>query len=90
MTKTPQNGPQYFSTFTDDKTHFVWVYILNSKDQVFERFLKWWKNQVEESSNVYAHITEEKEFLTVPKTPEQNGVAERMGRMYEQNIARSC
>ena len=79
----------------DDKTHYVWVYPLKTKDEVFERFLEW-KALVENvsgkklkrlrtdnggeytSKKFEAHlkscgIQREK---TVPKTPEQNGVAE--------------
>lgn len=29
-------GAQYFLTFTDDKSRYSWVYILHSKDQVFD------------------------------------------------------
>ncbi len=31
-------GGEYFLTFTDDKSRYTWVYVLNSKDQVFEVF----------------------------------------------------
>ncbi len=34
-------GGEYFLTFTDDKSRYTWVYVLKSKDQVFERFLEW-------------------------------------------------
>lgn len=33
-------GAQYFLTFTDDKSRYSWVYILKTKDQVFEYFLE--------------------------------------------------
>ena len=36
-------------TFIDDKTRFVWVYFLHTKDQVFEKFCEW-KSMVEKSS----------------------------------------
>ena len=32
---------EYFLTFTDDKTRYTWVYILKTKDQVFDCFLQW-------------------------------------------------
>ena len=35
------SGAEYFLTFIDDKTHYVWMYVLKRKDQVFERFLEW-------------------------------------------------
>ena len=92
-------GAQYFLTFTDDKSRYSWVYILKSKDQVFDRFLEW-KALVEKSSmkkiktlrtdnggeytstKFATYLKNEgiRHELTVPKTPEQNGVAERLNR----------
>ena len=92
-------GNEYFLTFTDDNTHFTWVYVLKHKYEVFQQFLKW-KAMVEKSSRYKLKVlrtdnggeftsTEFQEYLqqegikhelTVPKTPEQNGVAERMNR----------
>ena len=34
-------GAQYFLTFTDDKSRYSWVYIIKTKDQVFQCFLEW-------------------------------------------------
>ena len=34
-------GAEYFLTLLDDKTHYIWVYPLKTKDQVFERFKEW-------------------------------------------------
>ena len=34
-------GPQYFLTFTDDKSRYSWIYIIKTKDQVFQYFLEW-------------------------------------------------
>ena len=31
----------YFLTLINDKTRYVWVYILKSKDQVFEKLVEW-------------------------------------------------
>ena len=42
-------GGEYFLTFIDDKTRYVWVYILKRKDQVFEKFREW-KALVENST----------------------------------------
>ena len=92
-------GAQYFLTFTDDKSRYSWVYILHSKDQVFDRFLEW-KALVEKSTKkkiktfrtdnggeytstkFESYLKGEgiRHELTVPKTPEQNGVAERLNR----------
>ena len=92
-------GANYFLTFIDDKTHYVWVYILKTKDEVFKYFLDW-KTQAENFSGHQLKVLRtdnggeytSKEFenylksegvrheLTVPKTPEQNGVAERLNR----------
>jgi len=49
MNARPLGGAEYFLTFIDDKTRYVWVYVLKCKDQVFERFLEW-KALVEKSS----------------------------------------
>ena len=42
-------GANYFLTFIDDKTHYVWVYVLKTKDEVFKYFLEW-KTQAEKSN----------------------------------------
>ena len=93
------SGAEYFVTFIDDKTHFVWMYVLKHKSQVFEKFLEW-KAMVERSTGRklktlrtdnggeytstqfgdYLRSEGIRHELTVPKTPEQNGVAERMNR----------
>ena len=35
------SGAEYFLTFTDDYTHYSWVYVLKRKDEVFEKFQEW-------------------------------------------------
>jgi len=92
-------GAEYFLTLLDDKTHYIWVYPLKTKDQVFERF-KEWQAEVENftgkrvktlrsdnggefTSKVFqAHLKAcgIRHELTIPKTPEQNGKAERLNR----------
>ena len=92
-------GAQYFLTFTDDKSRYSWVYILKTKDQVFDYFLEW-KAFVEKatkkkirtlrtdnggeytSTRFQEYLKAEgiRHELTVPKTPQQNGVAERLNR----------
>ena len=32
---------EYFVMFVDDKTHYVWVYMVKHKHQVFQKFMKW-------------------------------------------------
>ena len=78
----------------------MWVYILKSKDQVFEKFTEWkalvensnrWKLKTLRTDNGGEYMSAEftmylnKEGVshefTVPKTPQQNGVAERMNRI---------
>ena len=93
------SGAEYFLSFIDDSTRYVWVYFLKSKDEVFSKFVEW-KAMVETStgrklkilhsdnggeytSNEFkAHVTAEgvRHELTIPKTPQQNGVAECMNR----------
>lgn len=92
-------GAQYFLTFIDDKTRYTWVYLLKTKDQVFDRFLEW-KALIEKSSGrklktlrsdnggeytsakfaAYLKAEGVRHECTIPKTPEQNGVAERLNR----------
>ena len=90
-------GAEYFLTLLDDKTHYVWVYPLKTKDQVFEHFKEWQAevetftgkkvkalrsdNGGEYTSNAFqAHLKccGVRHELTIPKTPEQNGVAEHL------------
>ena len=40
------SGSKYFLSFVDDKSRFVWAYILRHKSDVFEKF-KEWKAMVE-------------------------------------------
>ena len=99
MSTESLSGAENFLTFIDDKTRYVWVYVLKRKDQVFKQFLEW-KALVEKSTGrklkalhtdnggeytsaeFEAYLRKEgvRHELTVPKTPEQNGVAERMNR----------
>ena len=90
---------EYFLTFIDDYSRYIWVYFLKSKDEVFSRFLKW-KAIVERgsghqlktlrsdnggeftSSQFTKYLVSEgvRHELTVPKSPQRNGVAERCNR----------
>lgn len=92
-------GAQYFLTFIDDSTRYVWIYVLKRKDEVFTKFCEW-KAMVENSTGcklktlrsdnggeyTSAEFTDYlkregiRHELTIPRTPEQNGVAERMNR----------
>lgn len=93
------SGAKYFVTFVDDKTHYIWVYVLKTKSEVFSKFQEW-KSLVERTSSRQLKIlrtdnggeytsNEFEELLksegvrhekTIPKNPEQNGVAERLNR----------
>ena len=99
MSAKSLGGAEYFLTFIDDNTRYVWVYPLKHKNEVFGCFRKW-KALVEKSSGRrlkvlrtdngceytstkfedYLREEEVRHERTVPKTPEQNGVAERLNR----------
>ena len=99
MSSKSLGGAQYFVTFTDDKTRYVWVYVIKKKSDVFKCFCEW-KKEVEKLLGRSVKILrtdnggeftscEFEEFLrkegikhelTIPKCPEQNGVAERLNR----------
>ena len=49
MSSQSLSGAEYFLTFIDDKTRYVWIYGLKNKDQVFSRFIEW-KKMVEKST----------------------------------------
>ena len=85
--------------FIDDKSGYVWTYMLKHKGEVFKKFIEW-KTMVEKSSGHKVKVLctdngggytsgEIENYLkkegishayTVCKTPEQNGVAERMNQ----------
>ena len=92
-------GAEYFVTFIDDKSWYVWLYVLKSKSEVFSKFRDWkamveWstgrKFNVLRSDNSREYKSEKfdqylksegiRHELTVPKSPQQNGVAERLNR----------
>ena len=96
------SGAEYFLTFIDDKTHYIWVYVLKHKHEVYTRFLER-KSMVERSTGrklktlhtdnggecrVKSYLRTEgvRHELTVPKTPEQNGIAERMNRTLVESV----
>lgn len=90
---------EYFLTFVDDRTRYVWVYPLKHKSDVFGKFCEW-KSMAESSFGKKLKVlrsdnggeytsAEFKDYLrkegirnqlTVPKCPEQNGVAEHLNR----------
>jgi transposase InsO family protein len=63
-------GAKYFLTFIDDKTRKMFVYFLKSKDQVFAKFQDF---KALKAKGIHHQ-------MTVPYTPQQNGVAERANR----------
>ena len=97
------SGSEYFLSFVDDKSRYVWAYILKHKSEVFEKFMEW-KAMVElqtgkklkklRSDNGGEYLSEQftnyfkkngiQRQLTIRKTPEQNGVAERLNRTLEE------
>ena len=99
------SGAEYFLTFVDDQTRYIWIYILKQKSQVFKCFQNW-KAMLEKSSGckVIALCTDnggeytstefqsylQKEGIrhqfTVPRTPEQNGVAERLNHTLIESV----
>ena len=99
------SNKEYFISFIDDKSRYVWTYPMRKKSEAYETFLKW-KAKVERSSerklktlrsdNSGEYISNEfEEYLeqegihhqnTIPKTPQQNGIAERMNRTLEESI----
>ena len=44
-------GAEYFVTFIDDQSRYVWTYVLKHKSEVFKRFTEW-KAMVERSSGI--------------------------------------
>lgn len=48
MSSRSLSGCEYFVTFIDDYTRYVWVYVIKRKSEVFEKFCEW-KKEVENS-----------------------------------------
>ncbi len=89
----------YFVTFIDDKSRYVWLYVLKSKSEVFSKFREW-RAMVEIETgqklkalrsdnggeytstafNNYLRTEGIRHELTIPRNPQQNGVAERFNR----------
>lgn len=99
MNKKSIGGSRYFATFIDDKSRYVSVYFLKSRDEIFEKFKEFKalsenqsgkKIKAFRSDNGLEYVSGAfQEFLasnginrqlTVPHTPQQNGVAERANR----------
>ena len=105
ISETSIGGAQYFLKFTEDKSRYSWVYILKTKDQVFNYFLEW-KALVEKatkrkiktlktdnggeytSTRFQDYLKAEgiRHELTVLKTPQQNGIAERLNRTLVETV----
>ena len=105
MNSKSLSGAEYFLTFIDDKTRYVWVYILKRKSEVLRRFQEW-KAMVERSTGrkviavrtdnggeytsveFQSYLRKEgiKHEFTVSRTPEQNGVAERLNRTLMESV----
>jgi transposase InsO family protein len=93
------NGKNYFVSFIDDYTHFTIVYLLSTKDEVYDYFQEYEAMVTAHfgarisrlrSDNGGEYISRKFRSLciskgismetTVPYTPQQNGVSERMNR----------
>ena len=49
------SGAEYFVTFIDAKSRFVWIYMLKHKSEVFENFTEW-KSVVKKSSGMKVKV----------------------------------
>ena len=89
------DGAEYFLTFVDDKTQYPWVYVLKVFKRFIEWKTMVERSAGGEVKVLHSdsggeytgrHFVEYlssegvSHELTVPKTPEQNGVAERLNR----------
>lgn len=100
-----QGGGNYFVTFIDDSTRYLWVYIMKNKSDVFQIFKDWsimiqkqydckikrfrTDNGGEYTSNEFEMYLKKEGIVhekTIPYTPEQNGLAERMNRTLIETI----
>lgn len=99
------HGEKYFVTFVDDWSHFTMVFLIQSKDEVFECFEQYealvtskfnhkicrlrCDNGGEYKSRNFESFCKKKGIRvewTVPYTPEQNGVSERMNRTLVEKV----
>ena len=97
MHSTPtRGGKKYFVTFIDDFSKFCYVYLINSKDEVLDKF-KIYKTEVENQCDIkikclrsdrggeyhfplYCESVGIVHETSIAYTPQQNGVAERKNR----------
>ena len=95
---------RYFVTFTDDKSRYTAIYIMKSKDEVFQKFNEFEamatnitgnnikvlrsENGGEYMSKKFSDFLAQKGIirqLTIPRTSEQNGVAEKLNRTIQES-----
>lgn len=99
MNTVSSGGAKYMLTFIDDKSRYIFVYFIQRKDEVLDKF-KEFKSMVERQvghkvkilrsdngteyvNGAFDSFLKENGIvrqLTVPYTPQQNGVAERFNR----------
>ena len=99
------SGAKYFVTFTDDYTRYTITYLLKSKDEVTDKFIKYKELVEKQTYRQMKHFRTKNggEFMnkrlndymksngiwhkkTIPYTPEQNGVAERLNRTLVERV----
>ena len=74
------SGGLYFVTFIDDHSRKLWVKVLKSKDQVVDAFIEFHVAVERETGKKLKCIRTDNggEYCGPPKTPQLNGLAERM------------
>ena len=93
--KKSLSGAEYFVTFIDDKSRFVWVYTLTHKSEVFEKLTEW-KSMVRKSRGMKVKVLrtdnegeytskEFEQYLKKPSTQHELTVPKYLNKMELQN-----
>ncbi|KAL4379562.1 hypothetical protein GQ457_02G035640 [Hibiscus cannabinus] len=78
MNEKSMGSALYFVTFIDNHSRKVWIYLLKTKDQVLEAFREFHAKVERETRRTFEK--------NPPKTPQLNGVAERMNKTIEERV----